>query len=474
MPRVGSRHSLVILDTEIVRPGGFFTKMCDPMENTALDAAEDRVISQAWGLWKRCTNGWAPLEYHNCLTKGNNCSMVLLDFRAFRTPKGVHICFPRWCAQDGEISFFSDTHHKENIIRLPYPVFVCASSAKLHLCGMHCDKNLWNKDSASVCLLTGYETGGVRMVSKIEEMSQHISAESRKTFLENPFRPRVRGSMESTFRNDVRSLENVMEQSEHISNIPFAELAATMKPTHTMMSTKHEYLSSAVIKFLKIFSEERFEREMRRNEDMNKTVQTNITRYMTRKYQRKQLPNAVEMLTVVSNRRYTEYSFPKVVLNKEQRRGLAMHYANKCLCFWYVIRTRTPLGRREVNAFPFDEFLLSALDVFENGLVLSSHEHKYEITIVQEDMLLKTLPMTIRSSEEFEKKSSSKKRRRSKSVTRVKKCIREAIRDAVYDHRMCPELLRPDSIDYASISDLDFYRLTKAVRKNSSPLKKKK
>ncbi len=397
--------------------------------------------------------------------------MVRLDFRAFRTEWGIHVCFPSWCAQDGSVAFHADAHQKQ--IRLTYPVFVCAFSARLHVCGMHCDATFWNRDSVAVCSLTGYETGEVQMTSQIAEMAQRTTMENRKTFLENPFRRHVHGSMESAFRNDLRSLENVIQQSEHISEIPFAELVATMKPTHTTMRTKNEYLSSAVVKLLKIFSQERFELEMTKNAMMNQTVQTNITRYMTRKYQLKQLPNAVDMFTVASNRRYTEYSFPKVVLNREQRIRLAMHYANKCFCFWYVLRTRTSLGREEVNAFPFDEFLLSALDVFENGLVLSSAEHKYEITIVKEDMFLKTLPMTSRSSEEFEKKSSSKKRRRSKSVTKIKKRIREAIRDAVYVHHTCPERLRPDAVDYASISDKDFDQLIQPTRKHAASAKKK-
>lgn len=372
------------------------------------------------------------------LRESNGCVLERIRGTVFASSSddSLHTCLEKYCEHPG------DSQHHASVLFKMEDLYICQSTGIPHYCGEWCTRKVATKDGMYVCQLTGDVSSAPVMRDPM------FSYDSRLKMDSDARRPHPQ------FETPVLSMEDISLAS---ADEPLVE--RTAMDVKKRGNKKETYMMEAVSKIAGVFSKAQMEAEEQVMDDsMQKEITSQLNRYFNQRYQNRELLSASEMyLLLLSHHKKKDFKV-RFTLGEEHRKNLALFYAKKCLQLWYIIRTRTATGRESPQSFLFKDFVIPALLLLQSGFKVSEGDLGYEVTIIEEDYMLRArgldnaarLSNRMQSSPELVAEWTHGKK---KSVTdRVRYTIEAAMLRAIRDEGVSPESLRIDSIDFDAIN----------------------
>jgi hypothetical protein len=440
--------------------------------------------------------------YHEWLTKEEPCNIINIRAKVYMTRRHDvhHICIAGYCASEGK-NF--DMHH--SIIRRIDDIYVCENTAIPHFCGHFCssDRQVLNKDNIYTCPLTGRS-----LSTEVEVRDQfwnkgNIKQQQqadRETAV-NPFKASTNRKRKKSNNNNepadpdinIKDVDDILDKCVRMgiqADVVMDALISTKKrkkdgsinsctPTMTL---KTEYLLIAVIKLAKMFSRERFENDMKKEEETQKELLMQFSKYTATKTRSNDILSICELYVIALQHRKKKCTVIDFTgLTDTQRKGLIMYYAKMCIALWYVVVTKTTMGQKKTD-YPWYEFIDSAMRLFETGLIISELDYGRKVTIIEPDPFLALLTddnsyMKNNSNNNNNEDTAPQRRdsyktgvhqqRHSKknNLTKIKNATSMAITFAVIKDGIPPERLRPEMVDFDTIDEKAFTKIRGKNRK---------
>ncbi len=504
-------------------------------------------------IWKeRNRTRYMPFgeEYHDC---SSSCSLEPLEFKVFEfdpsvvgptgtsrgddsneqllSRKNAHVCVKgmcRYATGPRNASF-----HRSELLSFS-ELYVCALTGLTHACGTFCDSTGPNGEGLNVCRLTNKGALSDPQIMPVFHSRYNRLRQDSDTRMNNPFLEmgrNFRGSWKNgnrfrAYRSPSKDLdmETAMLNSEGLSesDVLCEFIDPTRKrgvPSSKFCDVKEDHLKFAFLKLLRLFSQERFDKELKFNERITWTISLQLEKYVNKTEQLGISRNATDMYTIASNGRNESNAFPAVRLDPNRRRGLAIFYAHRCLAFYVIVRSKTEMGRADRKKFPFSEFVIAAMQLFQTGFhIKKDAANAYDVIVIEKDELLDAIPITDdtlstdpgqdgyaertnsvshhppvfhpsngegtkkNKKEKEEEERNNRRRRRNNNNNnnkRLKYCVKRNIEEALYSavviEGVSPELLKPSDVGYETMDETVFFndrvagvRYGKKKRKRSS------
>jgi ribosomal protein L22 len=231
---------------------------------------------------------------------------------------------------------------------------------------------------------------------------------------------------------------------------------------------KNQYLGFAILKLSKIFSQSRFEQDMKKEDVRKEEIMKHFHQYVSKSIQKNLPLNTMDLYAIAATiRNKTFNSVDMRTLTDQQRTYIIVHYAKQCLALWYVIRTRTKIGQSDPKQFPWPEFVDSAMLVFEAGFEISPRDYPYKVVLIPKDPLLSLLPddnnvssyyiSEQKQQQQNNKKGQNKRKSKKTNQTKIKNNITNALISAVVNENVNPELLKIDTMDLKQMLDTSVF-----------------
>jgi ribosomal protein S10 len=250
---------------------------------------------------------------------------------------------------------------------------------------------------------------------------------------------------------------------------------------------KVQYLGLSTIMLSSFFAASRFKMDMKREDRCKEYIYESLRVYLSKMTQRglvPSIPDMMERVNIIRAKSFTTVNMTR--LEDEQRAFLIEFYAKRCLALWYIIKTKTELGKTNPKAFPWPEFVNSAMDVLQDGLVVSDFKRGTYVVLINPDPFLKLLPSDRESpfleqkrkqsrkvNNSKKKKSSNdsinnvmsnnkfKKAPRTKKLdrTNIKTNINIAMHQAIVLYGVHPEELRTENVNFETMDNKEFIPL---------------
>ena len=140
-----------------------------------------------------------------------------------------------------------------------------------------------------------------------------------------------------------------------------------------------------------------------------------------------------------------------IELDEQQRKDISKHYAQKCVCLYYIVSKIAGYEKKNLQSISFNDFTLAALSHMQNGLQLCNEKLGYKITLISPDTML-----MMRNVDRMFKLSETilpdfLRGKKLAQAEKVKGKIQETLHEAVFTDRQSPEMLRIDSIQFENI-----------------------
>lgn len=305
----------------------------------------------------------------------------------------------------------------------------------------------------------------------------------------------------------IENLQDALARSESLSRDIFDGKDVVSKKIKDM-DGKERFLINAYARFLKFFSEERFNLEKKKTEEYQNEMALETARYFTKCKQNRIVPVATEIYRIIRGKRLQEYAIPDLRFDQRTRSSVALVYARKTVCLYHIIMKYTSLGRNNPSLFPPNDFVAGAIEVLENGIEITHPGCSEPVVILEKDDFLRTFPLTHRTSmekkgyrislkninkrrkneqdphqeEEYGEYGRRKKHksdntikkvgRKGKNSNRTRTLIEKAIMESVISMETSPEMLKLENVSFDAIDRNIFYNLNS--NNHSDPLRKKK
>ena len=494
-------------------------------------------------IWKDRNRGrFMPFDrdYHDC---SSNCSLEPLEFKIFHTdPKlwkeegscdknvagsikspndekkiqfleNTHVCVKDMCQRSFGGSPEKSFHFLEVLTFTD--LYICPMTGIIHVCGPFCDHMEPNKEGLYVCRLTNKGSLADPYVAPVFHSRYNRLRQDSDLHTNNPFLDMAWNSSFSSrkyggnnrfhYRNPSKDLdlETAILNSEFISESDIlGELGDPTKnkiPASKFCDIKEDYLNFAFVKLLRLFSQDRFDKELESNKRITKTIHDQLEKYTNKTDHLGIEMIATDMYTIATNGRNESSGFPSVHLTQNQRRRFALLYAHKCLAMYVIVRSKTWIGSEEKKKFPFDVFVEAAIQLFQTGFhIKKDAANPYDLVVIEKDDFLDTIPLTdesltatatsdpgkcngaidgsflissscsssiiggggvggsvLTSATVGENKKNRKKKNKARAC--VKKNIEEALYGAVIMEGVSPELLKTCDVEYETIDESVFF-----------------
>lgn len=369
----------------------------------------------------------------------------------------------------------SDVH--KQIIYFLNELFICEQTGTAHVCGDLCDRQylLYNQHSEQVCSLTGIKIDNVTIAIQKNEMKEII--EKPEIFTNTNVKKRQKTL------NFLESTETLLENCHNLTiDTSRSEVSKKLKLLKGV-SLPVQYFRVAIVRLSKIFSKQRFSKDTETSQSYESELRSAITKHISSVYRDpKQTLFSYHFLLLANQIDEKKYSSPDMTkLTDDQLRTLIIYYAYRCVYFWYIIRTKTKLGRESPQSVPWWEFIESALLIFREGLLLTEDVTSREVIIAHPDPFLKSLPD---KSPYLTSSSSDKKKPKRSSCTRIynfcKRALIKALSPGDTDmflktssnfETVNPESFRFDNLDFDSLDPKVFIKMKGSGRKQSVNVK---
>lgn len=530
------------------------------------DARMKSWMIQAVDMWKKYVyKGWAPVDsaVHTCRTgredfrhdeeleekrrimKGiphanakktselikegqyKSCTIVNIPTSVYSVNSGLdyHVCLGMHCSA---IKNNPGLHEGKAIVL--DNVHVCKETGIPHLCGQYCKTNLRNQDGISVCELTGKCIDQVLIKDTWNANGAHIMTPKDSSYstscsfgsdgvdvadvtgkrFSNPYKM----DMELMMLSGNENFMDVFGDSTGDAFSHSSTSTSSRKSKIDIANKKQECLMIAVSKIMKLFSDDQNESEFERMENTEKEIDSQFTKYITKNTQSKNLVVLTDVYVLSVNHQKKKDDVIAFSLSESEKQTIATTYAQQCLILWFIVRTRTKLGKDKPNLFPFKEFVYPALTLFESGFEIPEADLGYRATIIEPDPLFEARSpdldklsnyttskgSTSRKKNKGKNESSSsssssyntppplKKRRvqhsgsakvprfniretrRKTQYEKIRKNIEKALTNAVRMEDTPPEHLRLSSVDFDQIDPSNEIFSYSQYRNNSSAM----
>lgn len=475
---------------------------------TSIVPFKTSIIRRAVEIWKTNTSiKWNPVEYHNCFTGGfvgitdppkedewkcgkcgknisikkkscpqcpgstkvatieiSGCPMSEIRLRTFYLPSqkwNFHVCVEGMCNADGPMAMHFDSHSYE--LKNSLSLFVCEISAELHLCGDDCDTTFVNDGHEFSCLLTGRSTKQVDMKGpRWQPYGMQTFCDAWKS---NPLGPRFRKRRQNDARvetlKELLDNEILYQNTSHLQtgDLPTVrEMIKELAPKNDTDARKIAF-SAVYLKILRVFSDDRFCNDAEQNTRKREETSTMLDKYIGRCEQHTKPANAADMYSIVNTKRLRTCYNPQVNLDVDAKNALAAYYAKKVILLWYIIITKTHNGKTNPGRFHLDDFVTTALHLFNKGFEIPQSDKGSRIELISPDPLFSVFPITSWIEEKLHPRLKDSKKR-NKSITRTKKAVQIALKSAL-EMGISPEELKTERMSYYGMDETAFSRLRK-------------
>jgi hypothetical protein len=465
----------------------------------------ESTIARAEAIWKRFTprrlRPSAP-DTHDCATLG--CEMepleylvYLMDDPASLSPR-LHVCVAGHCAGDGDNSLgLEDRDAHRSVVPFRVDLFVCTRSGMRHECGERCKLVSWNQDATRVCQLTGMasfdqkrrDDQDWRVPGRLWTPVRNPRAQPRGRRRGWNARRVITGLDDSS----AESMEALREQADGISrsNVDIRKLEKENLP-RTPRQAKNLAWLVIYLRLMRIFSDDRMIDDMAKNQRLRDDKTDAVTGYLSRCKQHSMVPSAAEMMQLAATRVSKGVEIAEMAPSPDQRKvgggrvfafffsltlrplsppplqRLADKYTAKVMALWYIVATRTPEGRKNPRAFPFEEFVTAAMHIFETGISVDCAGHRMDVVPV--DPMIAEKPVTEWVERDLHERVKTDKQRNA-LLKKAQDRIEAAIYSAVGVDRVNPaELILDESTTIESMNDAVFL-VYYSTKKTGQPTK---
>ena len=283
---------------------------------------------------------------------------------------------------------------------------VCTETGTMHLCSQACGEasGQLNSDNEYVCALTGRVSGSLYTDSYYVD-----GIASNRTKTEggaNTFTKALQRQDGSVFHGTF-TVQGGGTASERIDSLLSAVLRAqdvgdvlqclSRLRNKKNVSTREQYLCAAIAKIAILFTAKRtlaIETNIEHKEfDIHKKLEGIVrARFKeamaTRDSAKPSRPlSIVEQVMSIENCTIRAAIAPRMDLPESVKSMFVLDWARKCVRLWYIVRTRTELGRTMPDLFKFWTFIDAALSVLGNGLILVPEQtmHSCRVDLVPPD-----------------------------------------------------------------------------------------
>lgn len=416
--------------------GGFLA--VDPSRHTcdtsaepipgSINVREDAFMTEEERLFKGLNLSKRKLNVADISLNGG-CELERIDAGVFESSTGErHLCFRNLCQSPGDKNYhWVDVYHISHL-------YICKKTGIPHFCGDICQRKTVTKDGMYVCPLTGYvdpvPVARDSMYSGEQRLKSDVDA---------------RRILPDFGKMDIEDLESV----------------AQGMIVRKGVNKKEEYMLLAVSKIASVFSKDQMDAEATiMTEGIEKEISAQMTRYVNKTTQNKKVLVAPEMFLLIHNHRKKKDIPTRMTLTDQDRQKLSIFYAQKCLILWYIVRTRTKMGRESQATFGFKDFILPALSLLQDGFKVSEDDIGYDAVIIQPDTVLgaRCLQNAHRLSGRMDSPSMGKMcvkewtGKKKGQQDKIHFSIVEALLGAIQNESVSPEMLRLDSVDFDSIN----------------------
>lgn len=430
----------------------------------ATDDLLTRAVEHTVRLWQRTqTTHWVPPlpGMHRC--EVGTCTVRALPVRVFRRLNQhadvpmylrgnyirhsnntmVHVCSPAFCPGP---TVLPDEHWIA--LARETALFICAQSGVMHRCDDACTYAEIDDTSAErVCRLTGLVRGAIfRDKYWNPNRNQQLKSERMfSVFTRDGGRIVVGGTTASD------RLANTLNQIFLATdNATLLSLISTRRPAK--QSLREAYFVTAVGKIAMLFSQQRI-REA--DDAKRRLVQRHIAslaNYVQERRDRVVYMTAARRASA-NLKRAQQQSLVRA-LPDEIRRQLVLEWAQRCVRFWYIMRTRTELGRETPQAISFYEFIDAAIHLFAEGIAVPPRGNSgsgVEYVIVP-DMLFHAYAVYDQAIDASARPNATP----GDKITETKTRIKRAIVNAVLVEHVAVERLRLDSVTFDECLEKNF------------------
>ncbi len=344
-------------------------------------------------------------------------------------------------------------------------LYICEQTGTLHICGDLCDKNhlIFNSDSEEICEISGLViTKQAFAYTKIERRNLSEQPE----FFNRGFTKKR--------QKVLNFLEHTETLIENCSNLAFKiTRTEVFKKVKLLKNTplKVCYLRVAIVKLCLIFSKDRFKKDKETSLNFEDELQKSIRQHISTVCRNKKPKLFTSDFLLIANQiDEKKYSSPDMTrLDDNELKKLILNYAYKCVYFWYIIRTKTKVGKESPSNFPWWEFIESALLIFRDGLIFTTASTDQEIIVSQPDPFLKALPDKSPFLNEY---NSGMKKTKRLSRTRIYNACKNALLEMVTPpENSNPEIFRFDNLIFDELNNDEFHKFRGSGRnKNNNTL----
>jgi hypothetical protein len=427
-----------------------------------------------------------------------------------QNPEGFHVCLKRWCVLRESRP---DLH--ERAYAYLGNLYVCRATGLYHLCGAVCDRMAEQAAIAAVspgsygnlvCPVSGVSCADRETVDPMWSRfhnaggtgySSSASQASAKRGMKNPLQELGERYAQKRLR-DNRSADTLFlaEDGRAVSELCLtggrfqaprgSKRSASSSSWGVDLETttpqgKRGWLLLFQKKLHNMFSEDRFESELRKNEEPLREIAKGMDRYMQRApSQGPGFLSARDLDIIAAEERNKRPHYPVVVLDPQLRNYMVSHYAHMCLKLWVILVTRTSKGKAFPERFPLDSFVEPAMLLFQKGFKVTGADVETPVVVIPEDEFLERVPVNTPTCSSFLRCGSdvaaaeqaglrTRRRGSNNSTGTIRKNIGSALYHAVRDREVSPMELRPDLLEFDSIDDSVFERARRGGRPTPPP-----
>lgn len=315
----------------------------------------------------------------------------------------THVCLPNvYCPLE---------HHPSRadvIYTNSTDLYGCLETGLLHMCGLtQCDIKIASGEG-NICRRTGmlivYDAGTSTVASDYQRAGPKY--ERRENVHWAPLKYVSRVNDPTAIVN--MSLEDVLWQENLFGRFKFLlETDSSLYEIHNKKSTikdkKMLYIITAMKKILALLSDERIQTEKEQKQTMQQSeIERELNRFEGRHTTNRMIPDIITYMSIIMGIRNKKDNIIGGTIDDDTKRKLALTYAGKCVMFWWIILTKTEMGRRAPLDFSFHAFVLASLMIFTDGFVIPDRHYQDSfsdgdagvapmIRIVEPDAVLQTL-----------------------------------------------------------------------------------
>lgn len=442
-----------------------FLVQCEELERTKSELADEKQAREA-------------LEQNEELDDAQR--QWLLQRRA---PPLVHVCVAGACPGQ---SVFPREHARDPCWTENH-LWICTSTGIAHRCSDQCMDAVAGRDEAeSTCRLTGY-VGAPKLVNDYwkpcttewngqSEAYTASHSDSAPAWQDASELSRVQASLQLIF--GAQNRDTIMEMlTEKRRGAGVLSSAA--------QSRRGDYFIMACAKIAMLFTSQRMDELSRMRQDAMLTHLKVVREYVHLNTRRHDVVTFSSLVQLMAAMRacHTMQARP---LPNDMRKTLIRDWAMRCVKFWYVLRTRTKLGRSSPQQLPFYEFIDVALRIFADGLVVPAQDNSSAMALAGTLVLSGNAPAVLKVEEQIvimepdvlvhsyiDYASSIDANGVADSSTKLKTRVQACVIESVRKDMVPAASLRIEAIEYERCDQEAFVSLVRP-RKASAETKKRK